>query len=254
MKAYLDQLDAQLRTLAADPAMQPEPPKRRWWRRLLGGGATLLAIGGGVFALTTPSTAELPVLQSDATDAQILARRYTQWQSLHVDLSQAHVFGTPDGPGYAFVSTSGKRLCLVVPLVDEEVGYGSSCAPLATAERRGLGGQSIPDAGTNPGAKALAYFVLPEGAERVRVTEQGRAVAFQVDHGVIVRSFAHDGEISFTTERGTRVRFPVSGPFRTTAVLLDCGNGRTVTIPPPPVSGGPQAANDAIKRARHKFC
>lgn len=260
MRDLLDELDTRLTTLAdaapaADDAAARHSGSRRTrtsarQRRSLTGGA--LAAGGAVaavFALTGTSAAELPIFSTPSTDATAIQHR-TQLPDAGIDLSQAHSFRTPAGPGYAVRSPT--TVCLISPDPAAPGEYGAACdGPPATVERRGLQLETR----SQDGRQTTVALLLPSDAHQVRVMSRGRAAPHTIDHGVVVADLPRGGTIRWSVDDRPSTRTIDAAPSTPTEAAVTCPDGRMASIPS--VTGDATDApgtSGALEAARRQAC
>lgn len=231
MKDFLDQLDDRLQALAVletTPADTTRPKKARRRRGAwLGAITATLAAGAAAFTMTGTSLADLPILDTPTTDASGIRQAVPAVADRGVDFSKAHSFGTPGGPGYVLVTPETDTVCIVVPDAEAPGTYGSSCGtPLERVEREGLFVEMVGDQGQNPDATNLVAFVMPDGAEDVRLRTEGRTTEPELQSGVLVEELRKEGVLSWTVD-GKPFRRLVEGPFPAGGgVTYSCPDGR----------------------------
>lgn len=260
MQDFLDGLDQRLMSLAEAQDQEAAAatharPRRRRRPAVLGGLTAGLAAVVAAFTMVGTSAADLPILSTATTDASRLKDVLPSLASRGVDFSQAHVFGTPGGPGYVFQAREGGPVCMAIPDAGTPGEYGSSCSgSLAQVERDGLGAELAGDRGSDRDAQSTFAFVLPDHAKDVRVTLDGRRVRPQIDSGVVTATSQGPARISWTV-RGVPADTSFQGPFETTSFAYDCGDGRMATGPPLDTDGKSLAeSNAALKKARRAAC
>lgn len=257
MRDFLDDLEQRLAVMAEQhPELLPSQPERRSRRRpaILGAIAALLAAIAAAFTMTGTSLADLPILDTPTRDVSELKDRVPGPTRAGVDFTKAHAFETPGGPGYALVNKERQVICLVVPDAESAGEYGNACSPIATVERKGMLTEMVGDLGTNPEAISLATFVLPEGAEDVRLRTGKRTTEPRIQDGVVVLQIKKESTLLWAVD-GRPGRLLLEGPFpETTSIVFQCSDGTMVTtdeIPPP---GTPEETNRAMKRLTKKLC
>lgn len=252
MQDFLDDLDRRLADLA-EPAREPHRGRRR--AGLLGGVTAVLAAAAAAFTMTGTSIADLPILDTETRDAASLATTARSAAEAGVDFSQAHVFRTPAGPGYALVNEATQTMCLVIPDPLAPGSVGQACdSPISKVERRGMFAEVVGDRDTDPDATSLVAFVLPEDAEDVRLRIGGRAVQPTIESGVVVAELPREATLSWTVD-GRRAERRLEGPFqKTTAVGFQCPDGRQVTAPVPPTGATLERTNELLREARKRAC
>ncbi len=214
---------------AARPAVSRARPRAQRWRPL---GSALTATAGlattaALFALlASTDRAELPVFGTPVSDASALRNAPGFPRQPGLDYRRARPFATPGGTGYVVASTSGARaICIAVP--DAGTGsYGSTCTPLAKAERDG----SI--AALSGSDTTIAAVLLPAGAGApATVVEGGSRRPVALENGVAVVEVRQDATLEYTTRSGLRtqsVPAPFSGPD-----LMQClGRRQPIEITP----------------------
>jgi hypothetical protein len=247
MKDFLDQLDERLRLMAHDqqqevaPAAAPAQKRSRKRPALLGGATAVLAALATVFTMSGTSLAELPILKTPTTDASGLRRVLSAADRAGVDFSKAHTFGTPGGPGYVLASDQFDELCIAVPDPGTPGEYGQQCTgPLAKVGRDGLATLLL---GQGTGATNTFAFVLPDGAEDVRLSVGGRSVRPQIESGVLVARISAAAVVTWTVD-GTQDRHDFAGPLGRLGAMTDCRNGGSVPVPP----GADQATIQKLRK------
>lgn len=257
MRDFFDDLEQRLAVMAEQhPELQPSAPQRRSRRRpaILGAIAALLAAIAAAFAMTGTSLADLPILDTPTRDASELKDQVPGPARAGVDFTKAHAFETPGGPGYVLVNKERQVLCLVVPDAESPGDYGSACSPIAKVERKGMLTEMVGDLGTDPKATSLATFILPEGAEDVRLRTGKRTSEPRIQDGVVVLDIKEESTLQWTVD-GRPGRLLLEGPFpATSSLMIECRDGTMVTTDELPPPGTPEETNRALKRLRDKLC
>ncbi len=263
MRDFLDDLERRLAVMAdAHPDLQPAPapeqrPVRRRRRRpaLLGGLTAVIAACAAAFTMTGTSLAELPILSTETQDASQLEARAGEAAKAGVDFKAAHVFQTPGGPGYVVVNAKTQTLCVIVPDVNAPGDYGVSCdQPISKIERRGLKTEMVGDRGQNPDATALVVYLLPEGADDIRLTAQPPGTTFDVESGIAVIETVEETALRWTVDGVTTTK-TIEGPFAAAgSVSVICPDGSRKSLPDVEQQSTPQAAQKAFKAARKRAC
>ncbi len=268
MRDFLDDLDRQLSAMAEQhpdldtleqAAPEATPAKRRRHKRrpaVLGGLTALIAAIVAAFTMVGTSVAELPILGTPTQDASELKTKARAAADAGVDFEKAHVFGTPGGPGYALLNPKTQTLCLAIPDPAAPGEFGGSCGtPLSKVEREGLYTEIPGDLGRNPDATNLAVFVLPEGAEDVRLAAAPRGARLDVESGVAVVQTPAEVKLTWKVD-GRRGERAIEGPFAKATVMgLICPDGRQVQAPA--LEEGdftPAEVQRRMKAARAKAC
>jgi hypothetical protein len=194
------------------------------------------------------SMADLPILSTKSVDASGIATAAETARAAGVDFSEAHFFPTANGPGYVIQTPNEGVLCLTMPTPDG--AYRSSCAKRDDVERDGLRVENAADVRVAP--RSELAFVLPGGAEDVRVTGPGaRDGDVQIVSGIVSASIRSAIEVRWT-EGTTGHSATFDGPFDEGAtVKLTCPDGREIVGPmdvlqPPPLA---RVDQDALRRA-----
>lgn len=231
MKDFTDRLDRHLRELAAAPdAGQPAP----WWRsRLMAAVAGLgaaLAAGAAALVIAVPSHAELPILRAPTQDIQSLRDQLPVMTDAGMQFEQARYFGTAGGRGFALTDAAGETLCIAIPDPGSDESFGTACQALKVIEHDGLAVQLIGNRSRDPRAVNTFAFVLPDEAGDVRLEIGGREAEPVITHGIVTGNLQEPAVLSWRVgDREGRHR--LSGPdTAATAVMLDCGDGRSVTV------------------------
>lgn len=263
MRDFLDDLERRLAVMANEhPELEPSPaptkqPIRRGRRRpaLLGGLTAVIAACAAAFTMTGTSLAELPILSTETQDASGLESRAGAAAKADVDFKQAHVFQTPGGPGYVVVNDTTQTLCVIVPDVNAPGDYGVTCdQPISKIERRGLKTELVGDRGQDPDATALVVYLLPEGAEDVRLTARPPGTTFKLESGIAVIETVDETALRWTVDGVTTTK-PIEGPFAaTSSVSVICPDGSRKSIPDLKQQASPQAAQQVFKAARTRAC
>ena len=251
MKDFIDDLDRRLQAIAAEQSAAPQPRRSRRRPALLSGAVALLAAIAGGLVLTSASVAELPILETATTDATAVRDQLPDAKRWGIDFTKAHPFSTPGGKGYALANRERGTLCVMLPDPETDGTFGTACGSLAKARRSGMTVQLVGDRTRNPHAVNTVAFVLPEDAEQVRLKEGNEIRTPQLTSGIVLAHLSEAATLSWVVD-GVRRQRALRGPSESSGLMLDCGDGRVMTVPMPRVDGG--AVGDAIRALRRKHC
>ncbi len=256
MRDFLDHLDRKLATLAIGTSGETiaAPPHQQQARRrpfLAGSAVAVVATCTGVFAMTGTSTAGLPILSTPTTDATAIRDTEPTARKASVDFSKAHAFQTPAGPGYVLVDPSDDALCLAVPDPNGPGDYGTECVTRRRdVERDGLMAAFPGDRAVDPQATALTVFLLPEGAEEIRLTVDGKTSNPAVASGIAVMQLPTEGTLQWVVD-GQPAKRTLEGPFPATGgLVVECPDGRRERIADP----APRPSRREFRQAKAKAC
>lgn len=241
MDAYIDALEVTIKEAARrqhrDRARRrgddrAVAARRRRALRLAMGAAASAALAAAAVAVLPqggkPSAAQaatLPVFSRASTDiAQ--TRELPADLSRGFDLAHARAFATSKGTGYVVASTDGRSVCMVIP--DPPAGYGSTCAPLAEVQRRGLIGERV--APTPSAGRSEVIVVQPAAMPAPTLRDgDGKARTLDVRDGVATAIITRTGTLTVAGRDGQRTI--TVRPFEPQGeIVVDCGHGHFVKV------------------------
>lgn len=249
MRDFTDALDAHLRELAsASPGPEPSPP----WsgRRVVAAtGALAAALAGLAIAIfgATASHADLPILSGPERDIHVLRSHLPALADAGMDFERARHFQTRGGTAFALTDSDARTLCVALPDPELPDSFGTACDSLQAVERSGLAVQIVGNQAANPAAVTVFAFVLPESATDVRLQIGSRRTAPTITRGVAVGTARQTAVLSWRSNGRTK-RHRFSAPSRASNMMLDCGDGRVVTL------DGAGLNSEQLTRERRRRC